>query len=83
MSPKFRQEDGYTFKIYSNEEERKHVHVVRAECEAKFWLEPQIELAANYGFGSKDLKKITELVEKYEDDFKQLFAAHIGKRVDD
>lgn len=78
MSPKFRQEDGYTFKIYSNEEERKHVHVVRAECEAKFWLEPQIELAANYGFGSKDLKKITELVEKYEDDFKQQFAAHIG-----
>ncbi len=50
---------------------------------SKFWLEPQIELAANYGFGSKDLKKITELVEKYEDDFKQQFAAHIGKRVDD
>ena len=103
MSPKFRQEDGYTFKIYSNEEERKHVHVVRAECEAKFWLEPQIELAANYGFeceakfwlepqielaanygfGSKDLKKITELVEKYGDNFKQQFAAHIGKRVND
>lgn len=78
MSPKFRQEDGYTFKIYSNEEERKHVHVVRAECEAKFWLEPQIELAANYGFGSKDLKKRTELVEKCEDDFKQQFAADIG-----
>ena len=50
---------------------------------SKSWLEPPIELAANYGFGSKDLKKITELVEKYEDDFKQLFATHIGKRVDD
>ena len=45
MSPKFRQEDGYTFKIYSNEEERKHIHVVKAEYEAKFWLEPNIELA--------------------------------------
>ena len=32
MSPKFRQEDGFTFKIYSNEEERKHIHVVKAGC---------------------------------------------------
>ena len=83
MSPKFRQEDGFTFKIYSNEEERKHIHVVKVGCEAKFWLEPQIELATNYGFDSKDLKKIKELVERYGNDFKQQFAAHIGKRVDD
>ena len=26
---------------------------------------------------------ITQLVEKYGDDFKQQFAAHIGKRLDD
>ena len=83
MSTKFRQEDGFTFKIYSNEEERKHIHVVKAGCEAKFWLEPQIELATNYGFDSKDLRKIKELVERYGNDFKQQFAAHIGKRVDD
>ena len=57
MSPKFKQEDGFVFKIYSNEEERMHIHVVKAENEAKFWLEPQIELAENYGFGNKELKK--------------------------
>ena len=57
MSPKFRKEDGFVFKIYSNEEERRHIHVVKAENEAKFWLEPSIELAENYGFGNKDLKK--------------------------
>jgi hypothetical protein len=28
------------------------VHVHRANGEAKFWIEPQIELAANYGSGS-------------------------------
>ena len=61
MSPKFRQEDGFVFKIYSNEEERKHIHVVKAEYEAKFWLEP----------------------EQYGNEFKQQFAAHIGKRLDD
>lgn len=83
MSPKFRQQDGYTFKIYSNEEERKHIHVVKAENEAKFWLEPKIELAENYGFRSKELKEITEIIEKYGDEFKEQFAAHIGKRIND
>ena len=83
MSPEFKQEDGYVFKIYSNEEERKHIHVVKAEFEAKFWLEPEVELAENYGFNNKELKKITQLVRKYGDEFKQQFAAHIGKRIDD
>ncbi len=83
MSPKFRQEDGFVFKVYSNEEVRMHIHVVKAGCEAKFWLEPEVELASNCGFGSKDLKKITKLVEKYGDEFKLQFAAHVGKRVDD
>lgn len=82
MSPKFRQEDGFTFKIYSNEEERMHI-VLKAECEAKFWLEPRIELANNYGFNVKELRKISQMVEKYGNDFKQQFTAHIGKRVND
>ena len=83
MSPKFKQEDGYVFKIYSNEEERKHIHVVKAEFEAKFWLEPEVELAENYGFNNKELKKITQLVRKYGDEFKRKFTEHIGKRLDD
>ena len=83
MSPKFRQEDGFVFKIYSNEEERMHIHVVKAENEAKFWLEPEIEMAENYGFGSKDLKKITKIIEENGSYFKRQFAAHIGRRIDD
>ncbi|MBQ8519974.1 MAG: DUF4160 domain-containing protein [Bacteroides sp.] len=83
MSPKFRKEDGFVFKIYSNEEERMHIHVVKAENEAKFWLEPTIELAENFGFSSKEIKKITKMVETYGNEFKQQFAAHIGRRIDD
>jgi hypothetical protein len=39
------------FRVYffSLEESRMHVHVSTADGEAKFWLEPEIELAANYG----------------------------------
>ena len=83
MSPKFRKEDGFVFKIYSNEEERMHVHVVKAENEAKFWLEPVIELAENFGFNNKEIKKITKMVETYGNEFKQQFAAHIGRRIAD
>ena len=83
MSPIFKREDGYCFKILSNEEERKHIHVVKAENEAKFWLEPSIELAENYGFNSKEIKKITQILQQYGDEFKQQSAEHIGKRIND
>lgn len=83
MSPKFKQEEGFVFRIFSNEEERKHIHVMKAENEAKFWLEPEIELADNFGFTNKELKKITKMVVDYGDEFKKLYAKHIGRRVDD
>lgn len=83
MSPKFKQEEGFVFRIFSNEEERKHIHVVKAENEAKFWLEPKTELAENFGFTNKELKKITKMVDDYGDEFKRLYAEHIGRRVDD
>ena len=41
MSPVFRRESEYTFKIYSNEEERMHIHVLCGGHEAKYWLESE------------------------------------------
>ena len=49
MSPKFKEQNGYIFKIFSNEESRIHIHVIKAENECKYWLEPKIELAENFG----------------------------------
>ena len=83
MSPKLKQENGYTFKIYSNEEERMHIHIVKAEKEAKYWLEPTIELAENFGFSSKELKYIYQIVVDNGDTFKQQFAQHVGKSIND
>ncbi|CCE24308.1 MULTISPECIES: DUF4160 domain-containing protein [Methylotuvimicrobium] len=40
-----------------------HVHVISSEGEAKFWLEPEIELAKNYRYSRKQLKEIESLVE--------------------
>ena len=83
MSPKFLDQDGYVFKVFSNEEDRMHIHVLKAENEAKYWLEPAVELAENYGFSSKELKKIQEIIVANGNRFKQQYAAHIGRRTDD
>ncbi len=83
MSPRFKEFRGFVFKIYSNEEVRKHIHVVKAGNEVKYWLEPAIELAENYGFSEKDLRLIENVIKENGDHFKRQYAVHIGKRLDD
>ena len=83
MRPKFKEINGFVFKIYSNEESRIHIHIVKAENEAKYWLEPDIELAENFGFSSKELSFIEKILKENGDDFKVKFARHTGKRLDD
>lgn len=63
---------GYVFFFYSNEGnplELAHIHVRNAESEAKFWLEPDISLARNDGFNSKELKEIFVIVETHRMQF--------------
>ena len=83
MSPVFKRERGYTFKIYSNEEERMHIHVMKDDCEAKVWLEPQVELAENDGFANHEINDIIKIVNTYADDLRDQYQRHIGKRIDD
>ena len=83
MSPVFRRESEYTFKIYSNEEERIHIHVVFGTHEAMYWLEPTVELAKNSGIPEHKLSEIKKIVERNADRFKEQFREHIGKRIDD
>ena len=61
----------------------KYIHVLCGRQEAKFWLEPQVELAKNTGIPEHKLNEIKRIVEKYADNFKEQFRQHIGKRIDD
>ncbi len=83
MSPVFKRERGYTFKIFSNEEERMHIHVIKDECEAKVWLEPRVELANNDGFAQHEVNDIIKMVKNYADDLRDQYQRHISKRIDD
>ena len=42
-----------------------HVHIAHTDGEAKFWLEPSIELALNQGLSTKQVREVASLVEKY------------------
>lgn len=52
-----------------------HPHVYPAEGEVKFWLEPQIELARNYGLSRRRLASALRLVQEHEDEIRRAWKA--------
>jgi hypothetical protein len=58
------------FFFFSREETRMHIHINSPEGEAKFWLEPQIELALNKKFSEQKLNEIEKIIVEYENEFK-------------
>lgn len=53
-----------------------HVHIHTGRGEAKFWIEPEIDLAQNYGLSRKDLKTIRELIEDHADEIRAAWQEH-------
>jgi hypothetical protein len=57
---------GFRFFFYSNEgnpREPVHVHVRSGSSEAKLWLEPQVRVAASFGFDASTLRELVEVVQ--------------------
>ena len=71
MSPTIFRIGPYRFFFFSREEEKKHVHIVSGDGEAKYWLEPKIELAKYHGFNKKQLNKLFKLVEDRKDEISE------------
>ena len=67
---------GFRFYFFSREEPRAHVHVEHADGEAKFWIEPIVELHANYGLKPKQLAEAQTLVEEHVDDIRSAWTKH-------
>lgn len=79
MSPRALIINGFDFFFYSMEEDRMHIHVEKGDNDAKFWLEPNIELVYNHGFTSKEIKIITKHIEEYERTIKDKWNYHFSK----
>ena len=53
-----------------------HVHVSCGEGEAKFWLEPQLELARNYRLSRAKLREVETIIEEHENEFRAAWRNH-------
>ncbi|MEK7748059.1 MAG: DUF4160 domain-containing protein [Nitrospirota bacterium] len=55
-----------------------HVHVHSSLGEAKFWLEPRIELAKNYGLNARQVNAALKLVEERADEIRKAWKTHFA-----
>lgn len=53
-----------------------HVHVYSPDGEAKYWIEPQIELAVSKGLSQKSLGEVEEQIRKKEDEIRASWNRH-------
>lgn len=73
--------NGYRLFFYSNEGDPRepiHVHVERAEKEAKLWLDPDIAVAESHGFNASELRGIMRLVEEHRGLIERTWHEHFG-----
>ena len=66
----------FRFYFFSREEPRPHVHVQHPDGEAKFWIEPTVELAGNYGLKPRLANKAQRLVEEHVDEIRTAWTRH-------
>jgi hypothetical protein len=78
MSPTIFRERGFRFFFFSREESRMHVHVQHASGEAKFWLDPAVELAVNYGLSQSHANIAARLIGEHEDEIRSAWERHFG-----
>lgn len=79
MSPTVFRASGFRFYFFSREEDRIHVHAQSADGEAKFWLDPSIELAVSFGLPARDLGIIERLIRDHEDEIRAAWNEHFHR----
>lgn len=56
-----------------------HVHVYCDRGEAKFWLEPTIQLAQNSGMAARQIRVAKTLIEEHEDEIRLAWQTHFWR----
>ncbi len=79
MSPTVLRAKGFRLFFFSREETRTHVHVQSSHGEAKFWLEPRIELARSYGLPQSEVNEALQLIRENEDVIRHAWNDHFAR----
>lgn len=56
-----------------------HVHVQGQNGEAKFWLEPMIELSRYTGLSEREISDALRLVQEHENDIRSAWHKHFSR----
>jgi hypothetical protein len=78
MSPTVFKEKSYRFFFFSREERRKHIHVVSPVGEAKFWIEPVVEIASVSGFSEKEVGQLKRIIIARKDEINDGWEKYFG-----
>ena len=76
MSPTVFRYKNYRFLFFSREEQRMHIHVLSPEGEAKFWMEPDIELAVSKGLSDHQVSEVGRIIRKKADEIRESWNRH-------
>jgi len=73
----------YRFYFYSYDwGEPRHMHVDQGSNSAKFWLDPDVSLAENYGYSRKELRDIERItrenLERLRNEWDAFCSGHSG-----
>ena len=55
-----------------------HVHVFSPDGEAKFWLEPAVELALNKGLKTGELTELKHIIEERQHEIRDHWRRHFA-----
>lgn len=71
-------EGPFRFFFFSREELRRHVHVLSPEGEAKFWLEPSVELTVSKGISDASLKRMESIIVERKEEIIDAWNRHFS-----
>lgn len=70
---------GYRFHFFSDEGdplEPVHIHVVKDDADAKFWLYPDVDVAYNRGFNARTINQLCKLIEDRRSEIEETWRVH-------
>ena len=79
--PKVFEQKGCEFHCFSKEGnplEAIHIHVRKGPNRAKYWTDPIVSLASNYGFNSKELSEFKDKIEENKNLIKEKWNEHFN-----
>jgi hypothetical protein len=78
MAPTLLRDGPFRLFFFSREEPRIHVHVAHPDGDAKFWLTPEVQLAAHVGLSATQIRQAQTVVEAHLKEVEDAWYRHFG-----